>query len=152
MGGVALVFAVRAIAAWLAVRSDAIADYEYKHANGMVPDAISRENYEAIYRRVYAPRGAIYVAAGMIAILLLTPVAMVGFEFLLNFIYNLSGQNRAIEPGFLVWQSFLFFGMIMVWVGIAYVAARRYHQTTPGTLQYELDQHLYGEEDFGKRF
>lgn len=144
MGGISLVFAVRAYLSWLTVRRDAAADYDYKHANGMLPGVISRETYEAIYRRVYAPRAALYVAGGMLAILLLTPVAMVIFEVVLNWIYNLSGQDRAIEPGFLVWQSFLFFGMIMVWIGIGYVVARRYHQTTYGTLQYELDQHLYG--------
>ena len=148
MGTLALIFGLRAFLAWQSVRRDAAADYAYKRKNGMVPDAISREDYEAIYRRVYAPRGPIHVAGAMLAILLVTPIAMLGFEFSLDLIYNLSGQSRVIEPGFLVWQFFLFFGMIAVWVGIAYLAARRYHRTAPGTLQYELDRHLYGGDDF----
>jgi len=104
MAGVAFIFGCRAFFAWLTVKQDAAADYTYKHANGMLPDALSREDYEAIYRRVYAPREAIYVAAGMLAVLLVTPIAMIIFEFGLNWIYNLSGQNRAIEPGFLAWH------------------------------------------------
>lgn len=152
MAVLALVFGIRAFMAWHSVRSDARADYEYKRSNGMVPDALDRETYEAIYQRVYSPRGPIHVAAAMLAILCVTPVAMYIFEAFLNLIYNLSGQSRVIEPGYLVWQFFLFFGMIAVWVGIAYLAARRYHSKAPGSLQFEMDQHLYGADDFGETF
>ena len=145
MGSLALIFILRALLAWVQVRRDAREDYNYKHTNAMVPDAIDRDAYEQIYRRVYGPRGPLHVAAAMIAILLITPVAMLGFEAGLNLIYNLSGQSRVIEPGFLVWQFFLFFGMIAVWVGIAYLAARQYHRKAPGSLQFELDQYLYGD-------
>lgn len=152
MGVIALFFAARALLGWLQVRRDASADYAYKRANGMVPDAMSREAYEQIYRRVHNPRGPLHVAGAMLAILITTPIAMLGFEKGLNIMYNLSGQSRVIEPGYLVWQFFLFFGMIAVWVGIAYLAARRYHRTAPGSLQFEMDQHLYGDPDFGESF
>ena len=152
MGVIAFVFGVRALWAWLQVRSDARADYDYKRAEGMVPDAMDRETYELIYRRVYSPRGPLHIAGAMLAILVITPIAMIGFEAGLNLAYNLSGQSRVIEPGFLVWQFFLFFGMIAVWVGIAYSAARRYHRSEMGSLQFEMDQYLYGEENFGDTF
>jgi len=83
----------------------------------------------------------------MLAILLVTPIALKGFEVGLNFIYNLSGQNRVIEPGFLVWQFFLFFGIIAVWVSIAYLAARHYHRSETGNLQFEMDQYLNGPNE-----
>jgi len=108
MAGLAAIFSLRALLAWLSVRRDARADFDYKRTQGMVPDAMDRDNYEKIYARVYGPRGPIHVAGAMLAILILTPVAMVVFEFVFNLLYNLSGQNRAIEPGFLVWQFFLF--------------------------------------------
>ena len=152
MGVLALFFSVRFLWGWLKVRQDARADYAYKHANDMVPDVIDRDTYEQIYRRVYGPRGPLCVAAAMVAILLITPLAMVGFEAGLDLIYNLSGQSRVIEPGYLVWQFFLFFGMIAVWVGIGYLAARQYHRTAPGSLQFELDQFLYGDIDYGDSF
>ena len=152
MGALALIFILRALLAWNQVRRDAQADYAYKHANDMVPDAVNRDTYERIYRRVYGPRGPVHVTAAMVAILLITPLAMMGFEAGLNLIYNLSGQSRVIEPGFLVWQFFLFFGMIAVWVGIAYLAARHYHRKAPGSLQFELDQYLYGDLGEAERF
>jgi len=152
LGTIALIFSIRAAIAWHSVRRDAQEDYSYKKANGMIPDSFDRESYERIYRRVYNPRSAIYIAGGMISILLATPVAMWIFAVGLNFIYNLSGQNRTIEPGFLVWQFFLFFGMIFVWVTIGYLIARRYHRTTPGSLQFEMDQHIYNKKNFGETF
>jgi hypothetical protein len=152
MGVLALIFGVRTFMGWRQVQSDARADYDYKQANGMVPDSLDRESYEQIYRRVYGPRGPLHVAGAMLAILVMTPIAMFGFEALLNWIYNLSGQNRVIEPGYLVWQFFLFFGMIAVWVTIAYHAAKRYHRRAPGSLQYEIDQYLYGGIDFEETF
>lgn len=150
MGVLALIFGARAFLAWHRVGRDAQEDYAYKKSNGMVPDALDRESYQRIYRKVYSPRGLIHVAGAMVAILIATPIAMFIFEPFLNWIYNLSGQSRVIEPGYLVWQFFLFFGMIAVWVTIAYNVAKRYHRTAPGSLQYEMDQHLYGGDDFGE--
>ena len=152
MAALALIFGLRAALGWVRVRKDARDDYVYKQGNNMMPGALTQSDYEKIYCRVYGPRGPIYVAAAMVGILVLTPLAMIAFEFLLNWIYNLSGQNRVIEPGYLVWQFFLFFGMIAVWVTIGYVASRRYHQTTPGSLQFEMDEHLYGDPEFGDTF
>jgi len=152
IGVMALIFGLRALLAWQGVRRDAEADYAYKYANGMVPDAIDRENYEQIYRKVYNPRGPIHVAVAMLAMLLVTPIAMWVFSVVLDLIYYLSGQNRVIEPGFLVWHFMLFFGIIAVWVSIAYLAARNYHKSAPGNLQFELNRFLYGDKDFGEPF
>ncbi len=152
MATLAVFFGLRAGLAWMRVRADAREDYEYKYGNGMLPDTLAREAYERIYRRVYRPRGPLHVAGAMVAILVVTPIAMIVFEYGLNVMYNLSGQSRVIEPGYLVWQFFLFFGMIAVWVGIGYLAARHYHQNTPGSLQSEIDEYLYGDPDFGDTF
>ena len=152
MAVIAVIFALRAFLAWYFIRRDAQEDYKYKQANGMVPDAVDRENYERIYRKVYSPRGPIHIAAAMIGILLVTPFAMWAFEKGFDLLYNLSGQSRVIEPGFLVWHFFLFFGMIAVWVLVAYIVARHYHKTTPGSLQFELDKYLYDDENFGESF
>jgi len=152
MAVLAVIFGIRTVLGLRQVRRDASSDFDYKRTNGMVPDTMDQDSYEKIYRRVYGPRGSAYVASVMLAILIITPLAMAAFGFGLNFIYNLSGQDRVIEPGYLVWQFFIFFGIIAVWVGIAYVAARRYHQNAPGSLQFEIDQHIYGGSDFGERF
>ena len=148
MGAIAIAFGLRTFLALQQVRRDAQGDYDYKKSQGMIDDAMDRETYEEIYRRVYGPRGPLHIAGAMLAILIVTPLAMIGFEAGLNLIYNLSGQSRVIEPGYLVWQFFLFFGMIAVWVAIAYLAARRYHRKAPGSLQFEMDRHLYGEVEY----
>ena len=152
MGSIAFIFTLRAFIAWRQVRNDAQADFDYKKSNGMVDDTLNRETYEQIYRRVYNPRGPLHVAAAMLIILVVTPLAMEVFEKLFDLIYNLSGQSRVIEPGYLVWHFYIFFGMIAVWVGVSYLAARRYHRTAPGSLQFELDKHLYGDAEFGDPF
>jgi len=152
MGALALIFGARTLIGQVRVRRDADADFAYKRANGMVPDSLDQSSYAKIYKKVYGPRGPLHVAAAMFAIVVVTPLAMIAFEAALELMYNLSGQSRVIEPGYLVWQFFLFFGMIGVWVGIGYLASRRYHQTSPGSLQYEIDQHLYGDADFGETF
>jgi len=139
-------FALRwALASWTVAR-DAAADYDYRQPQGMIPNGLSRERYEAIYRRVFAPRAPLYVAGTVLAILIVTPLAMVGLEQGLNLAYNLSGQSRVIEPGYLVWQFFLYFGLLFVWGGVAYLAARQYHRRTPGSLTSEINAALYGDE------
>jgi len=147
MGVIALFFTARALWAWMVVRRDAQEDFAYKQSNDMLPSAIDRENYERIYRKVYSPRGPLYVAAAMVVILVITPFAMKFFELFYNLVYNLSGQNRVFEPPYLVWQFFIFFSMIAVWVGIAYLAARQYHKTAPGSLQFELDEYINGPNE-----
>jgi len=42
--------------------------------------------------------------------------------------------------------------MIAVWVTIAYYAAKLYHSKAPGSLQFEIDQHLYGGIDYEETF
>lgn len=154
IGGLVLA-AIFGLRAWLGrrqVRADARADYDYKAAQNMVPVGLSRDDYVAIYMRVYGPRAQTHIFAGFVAILIATPIAMFLLEQGLNFVYNLSGQSRVIEPGFLVWQFFIFFGLLGTWVAVAYVIARRYHSHTPGNLQFEIDRHLYDGVDMGERF
>lgn len=144
---IALVFAFRSWWGARRVRADAQADYAYKLKNDMIPTGLDQASYEQLYRRVYGPRAQFYIFIGVVGILLVTPIAMIVLEQGLNLIYNLSGQNRVIEPGFLVWQFFIFFGVLGTWVGVAYIVARQFHRNAPGSLQYEIDQHLYGGTD-----
>ncbi|WP_427453234.1 hypothetical protein [Litorimonas sp. WD9-15] len=148
----ALILGVRSWLSYRQVRADAKDDYSYKTQHGMIPVGLSQTEYEAIYERVHAPRAQLHMFIGLVAILIATPIAMLILEQGLNLIYNLSGQSRVIEPGFLVWQFFIFFGLLFTWVGIAYLVARRYHSQTPGSLQFEIDQHLYAGTDYGERF
>lgn len=134
------------------VRSDARSDYAYKSEQKMIPRGLKQADYEKIYMRVYGPRSQTYMFAGIMGILIGSPIAMYILQQGLNMAYHMSGQNRVIEPGYLVWQTLIFFSLIFVWVGIGYVVARIYHRNTPGNLQYEIDQHLYADSNYGEEF
>lgn len=148
----AVIFGLRAWLGRRRVRADAQADYEYKLAQKMVPPGLSQDEYSDIYMRVFGPRAQTHIFIGFVGVLIATPIAMFALEQGLNFIYNVTGQSRVIEPGFLVWQFFIFFGLLATWVAVAYAVARRYHSRAPGSLQFELDRHLYGGDDYGERF
>jgi len=149
---VALIFGFRSFFSHLQVRADARSDYIYKTEQKMLPAGLKQADYERIYIRVYGPRSQTYMFYGIMAILVGSPIAMYILQLVLNMIYHLSGQNRVIEPGYLVWQLLLFFSLIFIWVGIGYVVARIYHSKTPGNLQYEIDQFLYEDSNFGEEF
>lgn len=146
VGIVAVLCGLRAILSYRAVASDAQADYDYKAEQGMIPKGLSQSRYIQIYRRVNNPRAAGYAASGLALILLTTPLIFWGLEWGLRMLYNLSGQDRVIEPGYLVWQFIIFFAVLIIWAGIAYGTARRYHRRAPASLQYEIEQALMDED------
>jgi len=128
---IACVYGVRALLGYRAVARDAESDYEYKHEQSMIDPRLSRDGYIRAYRRFNNPRSTAYVAGAMAAILLLTAPALVVIQFAYEKIWIFSGQSRVFEPGFLVWQFFLFFSIIAIWAAIGYFVARRYHRRTP---------------------
>ncbi len=144
---IACVFGLRAFLGYRRVAADAAADYDYKRANNMIPKSMGREQYIEIYKRVNDPRGLAYIAVGLGLIIITTPLLFFLLEQFLQLLYNLSGQSRSIEPGYLVWQFSLYFLVVMVWAAIAYIFARRYHRKSTGSLQYELGRAMKRNED-----
>lgn len=140
--GIGFFYALRAGLGYVNVARDAKADYDYKLAQDMVDKRLSEMQYIKIYRRVHNPRSAAYVAATIFAIFIITPVTMAIFESVYNMIYNLSGQSRVIEPGFLVWQFFIFFFVLLNCAAIAYFMARHYHRYTPGSFLAEIEAEI----------
>ena len=134
----ALVYTVRAAAGWVSVRRDAGVDFDYRSANGMVPAGVDRDAYVATYNRVNGPRGATHAAVALWGVLLATPVIAKMLEFLLEQLWQASGQSRVFEPGYLVWMFFIFFGMMGTWAAIAFVVARHYHKHAPARFEDEL--------------
>jgi len=135
---VGLVYAVRAFLGYRNVARDAEADYDYKQPQGMIDKRLSREGYIRAYKRFHNPRSSAYVAGTIAAILVLTWPAFALIEIVLRQAWQLSGRSRAIEPGFLVWQFFIFFGIIGIWVLIASTGARRYHRKAPISFRDEV--------------
>ena len=137
MALVAFVYGVRAVLGYRAVAADAQSDYDYKQPQGMIDRRLSREGYIRAYKRFHNPRSEAYVAGTAAAIVLLTAPAFHLIEFVLRQAWHLSGRSRVIEPGFLVWQFFIFFSIIAIWVTIASIGARRYHRYAPVSFRDE---------------
>lgn len=128
---IAGIYGLRAFLGYRAVARDAEADYEYKRDQNMIDPRLSREGYIRAYRRYNNPRSTAYVAGAMTAILVLTAPSLAIMQFAYEKLWMFSGQSRVFEPGFLVWQFFLFFSIIAIWAAIGYVVARRYHRRSP---------------------
>jgi len=147
---IGLLYSLRAYIGFRDVARDAEEDYDYKQERRMLDGRLSRDGYIRVFKRLHNPRRPAYIATGIFAILVLTWPIMGALSVLLEQLYQLSGQNRVFEPGFLVWQFFIFFGIIFSWTAISYTIARRYHLHAPGTPQYEMDQEAK-EEKTGQR-
>ncbi|MDB2437305.1 hypothetical protein N9W89_01200 [Hellea sp.] len=147
---IGLGYGVRAIIGYRQIAKDAEQDYDYKQERGMLDGSLSREGYIKLFKRLHNPRRPAYIALGIFAILILTWPIMGLLSVLLEQLYQLSGRNRVFEPGFLVWQFSIFFGIIFSWTAIAYAIARRYHLLAPGTTKYETEQQIK-EEKTGQR-
>lgn len=138
IGLIIVFYGLRAALGYRNVARDAKEDYEFKVANNMTPQNISKEGYIQAYRRFHNPRSSLYVALTLSALLLLTPIVMIVIQFLLEQLYHATGRSRVFEPGYLVWQFFIYFLLLMSWAGIAFTGARRYHQRAPGSLAQEI--------------
>jgi len=143
-------YALRAILGFRAVAQDAQDDYDYKKECNMLDGRLSRDGYIRVFKRLHSPRRPAYVASAIFAIIVLTWPIMGALSFLLEQLYQFTGRSRVFEPGFLVWQFCIFFGIIFSWTSISYALARRYHRLAPGTPKYETDQQLQ-EEELGYR-
>jgi len=137
---IGIIYALRAGLGYYNVARDAKADYDYKFPQGMIDARLDESRYIKIYKRVHNPRSTAYIAATIFAVFIITPISMTAFEFVYDIIYNLSGQSRVIEPGFLVWQFFIFFFILFNCAAIAYFMARHYHRHTPGSFLAEIDK------------
>lgn len=135
---VAAAFTVRAAIGWLGLNREAEGDFEYRTQNGMIPTDIDRAAFVDTYRRVNGPRTATYAAVALWSVLLATPIIAKTLEILLDLLWQLSGQSRVFEPGYLVWAFFIFFGLLGSWAAIAFLVAQRFHARTPGRLEDEL--------------
>jgi hypothetical protein len=141
-------YGIRAFLGYRSVARDAEADYIYKTQNGMDNPRLSKEGYIRAYKRFYNPRGSLYIAATLTAMMVLLPVTLTIIQFLLEQLYQLTGRSRVVEPGFLVWQFFIYFLLLMSFAGIAYVGARLYHKRAPGTLNQEMESESETDIEF----
>ena len=141
LAGVLLVALVWALRAWLgfrSVREDARADYAFRQERGMAGAEGPEELYVRAYTRVHGPRAQGYTAAGLVAVVVLTPVLLRLADLVMVGVWQLSGRERTFEPGFLVHQFGIFFLMILGWALIGWLAAWQFHKRRPTDMRDEL--------------
>ena len=134
--------------AWFSYRKltqDAEADWAYQVAHNMQDLRLSEQSFVDVYRKVNAPRLPLYLAIGSALILGLTPIVLGLLNVLLWGLWKLNGSSRVFEPGYLVWEFFIFFGVIALWALIGASVARRYHANGPGLMRDEL---IAARQDF----
>lgn len=135
---VALIYSVRALIGWSRVTSEARDDYQYRTQHGMLNTNLKEDQFVSVYKRVNGPRGETHIAVALWVVLIGTPVFAKILEILLEAVYQLTGRSRVFEPGFLVWQFFIFFGLFAAWAAIGFLVARHYHAKAPARFDEEI--------------
>jgi len=138
IGLIALAMILRAWLGYRAVAQDAETDYAYKKDEGMIDKRLSKDGYIRAYKRYYAPRKPVYMGFGFLAVLVLTPLAMMLFSLISAEIWKLAGRPEDYAPQSLVWQFMYFFALIAMWGLIAYGSATLYYRNAPRTLRDEM--------------
>lgn len=156
IGALALIFAVRTLLSYRSLSKDAAEDWDYQVSQNMQDLRLTKEAYVRAYRKVNAPRGALYVTGALAAILVLTPVAFTLINSILWSLWDSTDKPSEIrvagggvrenvesltfEPGNMIWGFFTFFGIVAIWALIGGWTARRYYKTAPGRMRDELIQ------------
>ncbi len=135
---IAVIYIVRAVLGYRAVARDAEDDFDYKTERNMLDPDIPRSVYVTAYRRVHSPRHLAYVAGGVVAMLVLTPLAIAVYNMVAAQIWIANDRPPIYAPHGFVWAFFMFFGLIGIWAIIAYMTANRYHKRAPRSFKQEL--------------
>jgi len=122
------------------VSKDAESDYLYKTKNGMIDKSINKEDYINLFIQQHKPRKFLYIATGSFSILILTWPIMAIISYFLECLYQFTGRNRVFEPGFLVWQFCIFFGIILSWASLAYLIVTLYYKRAPNSLVFKKSE------------
>lgn len=128
------------------VSKDAESDYLYKTKNGMIDKSINKEDYINLFIQQHKPRKFLYIATGSFSILILTWPIMAIISYFLECLYQFTGRNRVFEPGFLVWQFCIFFGIILSWASLAYLIVTLYYKRAPNSLVFKKAKKNRAEE------
>lgn len=132
--------AVRSFLGYRRLGHEAGADWKFRRDHRYEFHDVPREEYVKAYRRVHAPRRPLYMALTICALLVSTPFLIVAANSIMTAIWQLSGQSRDYEPGYLVWGFWLFFCLIGGWVLIVHFALTRFYRRAPLSLRDELKE------------
>lgn len=137
-----VIFAIKAIITLRGLTQEAQSDYAYRSAKGLETYGADEADYIRGYRRFHGPRGSLFAAATLLGLTALTMPWLKVLEVLYEYAWRWGGQDRAYEPGYLVWQFMLFGGLIIGWALMVYFGARTYHRGAPKSLAAEIKKEI----------
>ena len=141
LAALAVFVAILGLRAWLGYRgldAEAETDWDYRVSNNMQDLRLNKDGFVRAYRKVNAPRLPLYLAGGAALILALTPLVFGLINVMLWGVWKFSDESRVFEPGYLVWEFSIFFGLIAAWALIGAGVARRYHAKAPALMRDEM--------------
>jgi hypothetical protein len=123
---------------WLVRRESGEAWRERQEQNASELDGLDEPAYRRAYFRAYGPLGSIHAYVALALAALLTPPALIAYGAAWRLGWRLAGSPATFQPGYLVWQFYLFFALIASWAVVAGVVMRRHHRHRARELKYEL--------------
>lgn len=106
----------------------------YQRSEAKLVDGLDAKQFQAAYRRAYFPREPGYMLVTIAAVVLATLPILFAMSLIYNF-FRLIGME---DPGPWVKGFYFFFGLAGGWAGVAYVFARHFYKTQPGSLREEI--------------
>lgn len=120
---------------WSVRRDMAAAWAEHRADHG---EDVGEPAFKRAYFRAYGPRGALYGFIGLALAAAVTPLAFIILGQAWDVGWRLSGEPSFYAAGTLIWQFYLFFGLIGCWVAIAALVAQRFHSRRVRDFRHEL--------------
>ena len=99
---------------------------------------IERAQFVQIYLSSHLPRWTLYTAGGVMAALLITPLAVMIVVGVYTLLWTLSGAPDWGDRTGYVYMFSVFFGLCFIWAGVAAIAARLLHQRRPEPFHHAL--------------
>ena len=138
-----LVWAAQTALKWVGAKRDAGAAWrDLQAGDAKAAGKLGETDFRRLYMRVHGPRGALYLFAALAAVLVVSPLALALLSGVWRGIWHVSGRPEYFAEGYLLWQFYMFFGLVASWVWVSAVVARRYHQNAPLSLDDELKKVL----------
>src|SRR5690606_11963855 len=101
-------------------------------------EGLDERAFQRAYFRAFGPRGALHAYAGAALAALASAPALIVLGAAWRIGWRLSGEPELFKQGSLIWQFYLFFGLIAVWAITAGFVMQHYHRNRPRELRYEL--------------
>ncbi len=142
VGLIALYYVIRAFVAAQRVNRDAGTEYVYRRDERSLELPADEAQYIRAYKRFHNPRREWYLGFSGLAVVFVTPPAILIYEFIYNIFWEQSGSPFEYGPGTIVWRFILFFALIAFWALFFYFVAKFYHKHRPFSFKDELRKEI----------